>query len=291
MRQQGTAMNRVHFLLILWMLTFAIPCTAQTSYEDVQTPEGWALQQIKNGEVVDFNRRCGSDNPLSGAGADDRCRRIAARFVVDMLTVPKWSQTTGSAGLWLRGPTIQGSIDLSGKHVTVPTTLEGAFITGDFIIAWTEFDRFLRLDGTTIQGRFNGSEAKINGALQISRAVLSSVEMSGIKVSSIIDFDRTLVNSSLSLRRAVISDDIYASDATFNVDLTLDRSTIGGALVFERTIVEGQLNGENATIKSDLTFTKGKIAHLSMRDAKITGNVDLRGTELSDVSFEACLSG
>jgi hypothetical protein len=72
-------MNGARFPLILSMLMFATPSIAQTSYEDTRTPEGWALQQIKDGQVVDFDRRCGTGNPFSAAESEGKRPVIPAQ--------------------------------------------------------------------------------------------------------------------------------------------------------------------------------------------------------------------
>jgi hypothetical protein len=65
-------------------------------YNDANTAEGWAWQQIRNGDIADLAKRtppggstpCGSLDPKK-PDPDDHCHLISAQFVVDALTDPK----------------------------------------------------------------------------------------------------------------------------------------------------------------------------------------------------------
>src|SRR6266852_2546973 len=88
--------------------------SAQTTYDDPKTPEGWAWQRIRNDEIADFNARCGKRlDPHDKAGWEDLCRQVPPKFVTDILTVPKWRDQLARQRVRLRGVRIDGTIDLA----------------------------------------------------------------------------------------------------------------------------------------------------------------------------------
>jgi len=86
---------RVRFLCALAVILLAGSASAG-KYNDANTPEGWAWEQIRKDHIADLTDRtppgsstpCGPLDPQK-SDRDDRCHLISAQFVVDALTDPK----------------------------------------------------------------------------------------------------------------------------------------------------------------------------------------------------------
>src|SRR5437899_10081303 len=81
----------------IWLGT-AGQAFAAPSYDDASTPEGWAWAQIRQGRAADFNDRCNTATPgLDPRSKEetrwsDRCRRLPASFLVDILARSPWRE-------------------------------------------------------------------------------------------------------------------------------------------------------------------------------------------------------
>src|SRR5258708_5599438 len=113
--------------------------SAEVTYGDPKSPEGsawaWAWEQIRNDRIADFNTRCGRElNPRDKVGSEDPCRQIPAKFVVDVLTVPKWRDQIAQHGVRLRGARIDRTINLRDGEIAPEVWIEASRIEGALVL-------------------------------------------------------------------------------------------------------------------------------------------------------------
>jgi hypothetical protein len=109
--------------LVLWQgLGVLDRALAQAPYDDVNTAEGWAWSGIRQGQLADFNERCGTKPPLDPKKEKDSnwhndCRKVSARFLQDLLTRAPWQEGVPFEGVRIAGARIVGDVDLENAKL------------------------------------------------------------------------------------------------------------------------------------------------------------------------------
>ena len=86
-----------------------VSALAKSPYDNPATAEGWAWVRIKEGQAADFNKRCKTDaldartnDEKTEKSWQDNCRRLDAKFLVDVLTSMRWCRYSGKPEASLR---------------------------------------------------------------------------------------------------------------------------------------------------------------------------------------------
>ena len=173
---------RMAALAAVFVIGWFATASAQSTYEDPKTPEGWAWAKIRNDEIADFGARCGKKlDPHDKTGWDDPCRQVAAKFVVDVLTHPQWRDQLARPIVRLRGARIDGPINLADTEITPEVWIDASRIEGDLILDDSHWKRLLSLQGSTIAGRVSGNrmESESTILLRGNAAIEGDVDLRG----------------------------------------------------------------------------------------------------------------
>jgi hypothetical protein len=243
------------------------------SYDDANTPEGWAWQRIRNDQIADFAQRvppggsrpCGQTDPQK-MDANNNCGSISAQFLVDALTIPQLQAQIGRHGLRVGHARVQGSIDLTDADVPSEVWLIESRVEGGINATGSSWKRQLALSGTTIANDLNFRSADLKSYVLLNNA----------KVSGPVDFSSATIDGNLVM-----------SGASFARDVGLNHAAISGGLFLrDKTTIEGKVDLVNATIGGNL----------ELRNSSFSGSLLLQGIEvkgglyLSSATFGADVS-
>jgi uncharacterized protein YjbI with pentapeptide repeats len=244
----------------LWLGIGALDVTlARTAHDDFKTAaERWAWSQIKQGEVADFNERCGTTNfPLDPKNEKDKrwqdeCRKLPAQFLVGLLTRAPWREQVPSKGIRFAGAQIVGDIDLENAKLIRTIEIFNSRIEGAISLKRAHTERLILISGSLLTGGFDGDGLHAESGLFLRNG--------------------TVFKSEIRLLGAKIDGDVDMSGANFDGKLDADGLEVGGMLLMRS-------DGQN----------KASFKEVNLRGAKVAGQIDMTGANFDGLLYADAL--
>jgi hypothetical protein len=280
--------------LLLLVLAVAPLIAAAPVKQTTQTPEQWAWAQITQGLPADFGPKCNngkpSPDPAKPEGWNDDCRKISAKFVVDMLTVPKQRDRIARHQVFLRGARIVGDVDLSGADIAEEVWLRDCRLEGSLKLAESRWDRILALEGTVVTGGLNAEQITTKSHLLVryKSVVEGAANLRGGKIGGDLDFYGASFAKSLTLESSDIDGTLYMQSANYGAEVTVFRAKVGLDAMMGGSTYAQDVSAAGMNVAGNLRLDeKAKFGgKLSLLGARVGGDMAL-STSIFDKDVSA----
>jgi hypothetical protein len=277
--------------LTIILLAHVTTAEARGLYDDERTPVGWAWKQIRNDQIADFGARCGQLDPRTTNYWDDPCRQIPAKFLVDVLTLSELRRQIPQHGARLRGPRINGTIDLDNAEIMSAVWIDVSRIEGDLNLNHSHWAQPLSLRGSSLTGSLFANTMRTESlvALGDHAVIEGNVDLRGAKIGGNMELDTTTFGEGVNADGLSVRGNLLMRNCrAFGAEILLNFAKIEGSLdmtssSFTKAVSAGGLNVSGALLMSGKATFAGDV---NLPGAKISGDVDMETS-----SFAGRLNG
>ncbi len=302
--------------------TGPVDAPAKLSPDQSWSPlERWIWEKLQAGEIAnlddyeDDDGRLPPVDPRKPEGWQDGRRRLAPRFLEDLLLREPYRNGLHRKGVRIRGAWLDDKIDLEWAEVTCQFWLDrcrfeqpvlltglrtrhivsfgGSAFAVDLKLGLARISALLSLIGAKVASKLDMNSADIGQSLLMrsdrrvsqQRAEFDDVVLRGAKVARTLDVDSADIGRSL-----LMQSDCNVSEhrAEFN-EVVLNGARVTGQVALVGAEVTGTLTmdaadiGQNLLMRSDrgVSEQRAEFKDVVLRGAKVRGQVDLRGAKVA----------
>jgi uncharacterized protein YjbI with pentapeptide repeats len=263
---------------------------AETSYDNPETSEGWAWDRIKRGEKADFNIRCGTPS-LDPRASDEKsekswqvdCRRLSARFLIDVLTKAPLSDQVPLGGVHVVGARIVGDINLRSTRLNRELAIEQSRIEGKVDLEGARTDSNLYFNGSRIARTVHALQLRAEQSLNLSNAAFQQeVTLASAKIDGDLNMERTKFNANLNAESLQVGANLFMRNVANFKDVRLAGAKVAGQISMIGARFDGKLDADALQVGGMLLMrsedeNKASFKEVDLRGANITGQIDMRG--------------
>lgn len=278
------------FLIVAIWVALNVAALSKAAYDNPKNPEGWAWTQIKQGKPADFNERCKTPelDPRANndAGWKSDCRRLEAKFLIDVMTSAPWGEQVPFVGVHVIGAHVTGDVDLRNARMNRELSIEKSWVDGDVRLDAAQTDRDVIFSGSRVDGIFSAIQFHDGQSLRLWGAQLErDVLLAYAKIDGFVGMDGAIFNSDLNAGVIQVGATLSMNNASFkNVSLMIGR--VSGHVAMNGALFDGNMDANELQVGADLFMNnKARFKGMSLIGARIAGNIAMNG-----VSFDGELN-
>ncbi|MCB2194135.1 MAG: hypothetical protein KQI62_21345 [Deltaproteobacteria bacterium] len=273
-------------------------------------PERWAWEQIRRGNIADFNAPLVADGkePLDVTTSTvcqedwERCG-IRANFLRTILFCQPWCDAITHKGIRIIGAAIEERLLLDSAQIDHEFQLEGSILLKGFCCSYSYFKFNLSLEksyldeldarGVHVKGLISlrwaiianntiMDGAGIKGGIFLKEGRFGKTRLPNMRVGNQADCRATFTGT-LNLNKTRFNDSLFLEGAVCK-DVDISGANIGGKLALGGVQLKGKLILKQVFVKSNIELNGAEATEADLSGMEVKGNLYCQGT-----AFNKCI--
>jgi hypothetical protein len=263
------------------LLTQPRPAVGQSPNGTGLSPMQWAETELRQGNILDFNKRCGGGvlDDASDPRWNDACRTLTGDQFAELIRTAPAAAATIHSIVEIAGAHVLGDVDLRGSEPSRPLLLQNSRIDGALLLTDSHFKW-----STTLTQLF------VDGLIAQDFRADSGLTVRNVQLGGAVDFRNARIDGDVVMTGSQFANDLNFNSAQLTGNLFLDNAHVSGRLLmsgenvdrnsgakieqsafFNGTTFDGAILANEVRIGQDLNLTSAKCGEVWLVAAKIGG--------------------